>query len=194
MDKKLAKALQSWLDTPAAQRDTATGAMLVRRITRNLILAQNYEKFPKRFGEMVEYQLRKFYPMVMKGVQHEEVEQMTVQAEKIAKTRKLDAPLPGTPRMKEANRVAKTEEFVKGKRSDHSKLPDEIQALYAENLNIMQQMRHNRAQLLVIINGPQSSCPDGDRYPFVKELIELDERYRANWKQYDEYVAPDGDQ
>lgn len=193
MEKKIANTLQAWLDQPEAKRDVATGAMLVRRITRNAILAGNYEKFPKRFAGMVEYQLRKFYPMVMSGVQHEQVEQMSKQVEQIAKERKLDAELPGTARQKEVNRVAKTEEFVKGKRADHNSLPEEIQALYSENLAIMQQMRHNRAQLLVLVNGPQSSCPDGDRYPFVSELIKLDAQYRANWKQYDEYVAPDGD-
>lgn len=193
MEKKIANTLQAWLDQPGAKRDVATGAMLVRRITRNAILAGNYEKFPKRFAGMVEYQLRKFYPMVMSGVQHEQVEQMSKKVEQIAKERKLDAELPGTARQKEVNRVAKTEEFVKGKRADHNSLPEEIQALYSENLAIMQQMRHNRAQLLVLVNGQQSSCPDGDRYPFVSELIKLDAQYRANWKQYDEYVAPDGD-
>jgi hypothetical protein len=31
------------------------------------------------------------------------------------------------------------------------------------------------------------SCPDSERYPFLKELIELDKRYRNNWKVYDSY-------
>ena len=56
----------------------------------------------------------------------------------------------------------------------------------------MQQMRHNRAQLLVIMNTKDNTvCPDGDRYPFVKELIALDDRYLSNWEKYDTYTAPE---
>ena len=192
MDEKLTAQLQEWLNTPAEKRNVATGAMLVRRITRNVLLAQNYERIPKRFADMVEYQLRKFLPMRIAKKSHDDVVRMSAQVEDIAKARKLDEELPGSPKSKEEKRIAKTSDFVKGKRKDHDSLPEEIQACYAENLNLLQQMRHNRAQLLVIVNGPQSSCPDGDRYPFVKEIIDLDERYRENWRKYDEYVAPDG--
>ena len=192
MEGKLTAQLQAWLNTPAEKRDVATGAMLCRRITRNLILAQSYERMPSRFGDMVAYQLGKFLPMYLANKDHEDIVRMSAQVEKIAKQHKLDAELPGTAKQPEERRLLKTEPFRKGKREDHDSLPEEIQALYAENLHLMQQLRHNRAQLLVIINGPQSSCPDGDRFPFVKEIIDLDERYRANWQKYDEYVAPDG--
>ena len=36
-----------------------------------------------------------------------------------------------------------------------------------------------------------SPFPDGDRYPFVKELIELDAKYHANWEKYDTYPPVD---
>lgn len=192
MDEKLTAQLQEWLNTPAEKRNVATGAMLVRRITRNVLLAQNYERVPSRFGEMVEYQLRKFLPMRLAKKTHDDVVRMTEQVKQITKARKLDEPIPGNPKQPEERRLQRVEPFRSGKRKDHDSLPEEIQACYAENLHLMQEMRHNRAQLLVIINGPQSSCPDGDRYPFVKEIIDLDERYRENWRKYDEYVAPDG--
>lgn len=192
MDEKLTAQLQEWLNTPAEKRNVATGAMLVRRITRNVLLAQNYERVPSRFGEMVEYQLSKFLPMRLAKKTHDDVVRMSAQVEKISKQHKLDEPIPGNPKQSEERRLQRVEPFRSGKRKDHDSLPEEIQACYAENLNLLQQMRHNRAQLLVIVNGPQSSCPDGDRYPFVKEIIDLDERYRENWRKYDEYVAPDG--
>ena len=82
--------------------------------------------------------------------------------------------------------TSENEEFKKGKRVDHDALPVEIQALYAENLSIMQQMRrlHTQLQLLSVEN---STCPDSERYPFLKELIALDKRYHANWERYDHF-------
>ena len=35
------------------------------------------------------------------------------------------------------------------------------------------------------------TCPDSERYPFLKELIALDKKLHANWEAYDHYVAPD---
>jgi len=185
MDEKLTAQLQEWLNTPEEKRDltkgssfVTVGAMLCRRITRNVILGNNFERLPSRFYKQVAYQLGKFLPMRLQHQTHEDVVRMTAEVETITQEHKLDSKK--TPRSK-------------GKRPDHDQLPEEIQALYAENLSLMQQMRHNRAQLLVIVNGPKSSCPDGDVYPFLKELISLDGRYRANWQKYDEYeLTPDG--
>ena len=193
MEAQLKKQLEDWLSTPVKNRDVATGAMLTRRITRNIILANNYEKFPDRFGKMVEYQLSKFAVVrVKENADHEMVEKMARQAEEISKRNGLDKKLPGFENWKEPTRILKTERFAKGKRADHDSLPEDIQALYTENVSIMQQMRHNRAQLLVIMNTKDNTvCPDGDRYPFVKELIALDDRYLSNWEKYDTYTAPE---
>ena len=45
---------------------------------------------------------------------------------------------------------------------------------------------HLRLRSLSLVDHP---CPDSERYPFLKELIELDKKYRGNWKAYDEYEA-----
>ena len=91
---------------------------------------------------------------------------------------------------KEHNLPNEHEEFKKGKRADHDALPVEIQALYAQNLSIMQQMRrcHTQLQLLSV---EHSTCPDSERYPFLKELIDLDKQYHANWEQYDHFKVGD---
>lgn len=194
MDEKLTAQLQEWLNTPAEERSVETGAMLVRRITRNVVLANNYERLPLRFGKMVEYQLRKCLPMRLDKKTHDDVVQMSKQVKQISKDHKLDEPIPGNPKQSEERRLQRVEPFRSGKRKDHDSLPEDIQACYAENLHLMQQMRHNRAQLLVIMNTKDKTvCQDNDRYPFVKEIINLDARYRANWQKYDEYVAQDGD-
>jgi hypothetical protein len=81
-------------------------------------------------------------------------------------------------------------EFRKGKREDHDRLPDEIQACYVENLSLLQQMRelHLHLRNLSLDNAP---CPDSDRYPFLKELIRLDKKMHENWDRYDHYIISD---
>lgn len=191
IDRKLTEQLQQWLDTKVEDRDIATGAMLLRKLVRNLIFAANFERNPNRHMKMAEYQLSKFLPMRLAEHTHEDVVRMTKQVAEINTEYRLDQPLPGNKTTPENKRIEKTTEFRVGKRPDHDQLPEEIQALYSENLNIMQNMRACHAQLVLLSTGKQSSCPDGDRYPFVKEIIALDERYRHNWQQYDEYPSAD---
>ena len=69
----------------------------------------------------------------------------------------------------------------------------EIQALYVENLGIVQKMRelHLKLRSLSLEN---ATCPDSERYPFLKELIALDKRLHSNWEQYDHFTDMDGEQ
>ena len=84
-------------------------------------------------------------------------------------------------------------EFKAGKRADHDQLPDEIQALYVENLGIVQRMRelHLKLRSLSLEN---ATCPDSERYPFLKELIAMDKKLHSNWEKYDHYTGMDGEQ
>ena len=195
MDEKLTKELQQWLNTDAEKRDIATGARLVRVLVRNQVLAAGFQRLPKKYMKMVEYQLGKFLPMRLNKVTHDDVVRMTGQATLIASQRKLNAPLPGKDKTPEIKRIEKTDDFKLGKRAVHNRLPEEIQALYTEYLSLMQNMRACHAQLVLLsLPENQSSCPDGDRYPFVKELIDLDQRYHANWQKYDTYPPVDDEQ
>ena len=83
--------------------------------------------------------------------------------------------------------AANADEHKTGKRIDHDSLPDEIKAKYVENLSILQRMRelHLKLRSLSLDTAP---CPDSERYPFLKELIELDKKMHANWEEYDHYV------
>ena len=69
----------------------------------------------------------------------------------------------------------------------HDSLPDSIQALYTENLNIVHKMRELHLRLRTL-STESTTCPDSDRYPFLKELITLDKQLRSNWETYDHYV------
>ena len=84
--------------------------------------------------------------------------------------------------------AANADEHKTGKRIDHDSLPDEIKAKYVENLSILQRMRelHLKLRSLSLDTSP---CPDSERYPFLKELINLDKKMHANWEEYDHFVA-----
>ena len=75
----------------------------------------------------------------------------------------------------------------KGRRVDHDALPEDIQALYIENLHIIQRMRNLHAKL-ELLSVEHATCPDSERYPFLKELIALDKQYHENWNTDDHYV------
>lgn len=188
IDRKLTQELQDWLNTPAEKRDTEMGASLIRRLMRNQTFAANFARSPQRHMKMAEYQLKKHLVPRLDGVTREDMKRMTRQVKIINGEHKLDEPLSGKEKTPVLTRIAKTEAFRVGKRPDHDLLPEEIQAYYTENLSVMQNMRACHAQLVLLsTTEKQSSCPDGDRYPFVKEIIALDEKYHANWQKYDEY-------
>ena len=150
--------------------------MLVLKLTGNRFMYQNI--LGRKDMKMIEYQLRKFLPRRLQEFTHEQEVEMKAEAEKIAAEHQDDV-------LRKSAKSA-PEEWKKGKRQDHDSLPDEVQALYTENLTILHRMREVHLQARKIAATP-SSCPDGDIYPFVKELIALDKQYHANWEKYDEY-------
>lgn len=176
MDSKLTEMMQAWINAKPADRSLEQGALLVLKLTGNRYMYQNI--LVRKDTKMIEYQLGKYLPQRLLEVTHEEVARMKKQADVIAEEHHLDSP----------RKSAKTEaeEWKKGKRADHDSLPEEIQALYAENLTILRRMRecHLQARKMALADKP---CTDCDIYPFVKELIELDKKYHANWEQYDKY-------
>ena len=180
MDAKFTRQIQDWLNTPAEQRDNAQGALLLLRLTGNQIMYRNLMANPKRNAQFIEYQLQKRLNFRLQKLTHEQVEEMQQQVNVIVQKRLS---------LKEDNPAS---DFRKGKRGDHDQLPDEVQALYVENLGIVQKMRelHLKLRSLSLENAP---CPDSERYPFLKELIALDKRLHSNWETYDHYTGTDGE-
>ena len=182
MNTKFNDKVQAWLNLPEGERDYAEGAMLLLQLTGNQIMYRNLMANPKRNAQFIEYQLKKRLSFRLQQVTHEQVEQMQAQVDKIVVNRNL-----------EVKQEKPVNEFKAGKRADHDELPDEIQALYVENLSIVQKMRelHLKLRSLSLAN---ATCPDSERYPFLKELIALDKRLHSNWEQYDHYTGTDGEQ
>ena len=175
MDHKFTELIKQWLDTPEAERDYSVGALYLLKLSGNQIMYRNIVAQLDRRHDVVEYQLQKYYNFRVQALTHAQVEKMQKEVDVIVADH---IPL-----------AAKADETPqKGKRLDHDSLPDDIKAKYVENLSLLQRMRelHLRLRSLSLDN---ATCPDSERYPFLKELIELDKKMHANWEEYDHFVA-----
>lgn len=87
-----------------------------------------------------------------------------------------------------------------GKRADHELLPRRIQALYEDNLNLLQSQRaaHEKAKVLVaqlekMVARDAAICDIEEACNAVeitvKEIIDTNERRIENWRKYDEFDA-----
>lgn len=178
LNHEFTEKIQQWLDTPHEQRDYEQGALYLLKLNGNQIMYRNLMANPRGKAEFIEYHLRKHYSFRVKDLTHAQVVAMDKQVEEIVKKHNT---------FTEDNPA---KEFKQGKRADHDTLPDEIQALYVENLSLLQRMREVHLKLRTLSTA-DALCPDSERYPFLKELIELDTRLHANWDRYDHYVAED---
>ena len=173
MDHKFTEQIKQWLDTPEAERDYSVGALYLLKLSGNQIMYKNIISQIDRRHDFVEYQLQKYYNFRVQALTHAQVEEMQQQVDVIV--------------AEHISLAANADEHKTGKRIDHDSLPDEIKAKYVENLSILQRMRelHLKLRSLSLDTAP---CPDSERYPFLKELIELDKKMHANWEEYDHYV------
>ena len=194
MDHELTKKMRAWLETPEEQRDLEEGALLVLQLSNNRIMYQGFMRNLKRSAKMIAYQLQKYYNFRVKDLTHQEVAEMTAEVKKIAEKDNLQAIPTSSENESKAAGDNPSPELVaairKGRRVDHDALPEDIQALYIENLHIIQRMRNLHAKL-ELLSVEHATCPDSERYPFLKELIALDKQYHENWNTYDHYVLSD---
>jgi len=197
MDLQFTERLKVWLDTPSKERNLDQGATYLLQLTGNRIMYQNIIRNLERNRDIIEYQIQKYYNFRVRDLTHSQVEEMDAQvaaiiarhfndsATKSDTTPSSDSHPDGSP-LPIQGEGARGRGSV-GKRSDHDTLPLEIQSLYVENLSILQQMRELHLQLRML-STENSTCPDSERYPFLKELIDLDKKYHHNWDVYDHFV------
>ena len=173
MDNKFTELIKQWLETPSNQRDYSVGALYLLKLSGNQIMYRNVVAQLDRRHDFVDYQIQKYYNFRVQALTHAQVEEMQ---------QKVDVII-----AEHISLAANADEHKTGKRDDHDSLPDEIKAKYVENLSILQRMRelHLKLRSLSLDTAP---CPDSERYPFLKELIDLDKKMHANWEEYDHYV------
>lgn len=171
MDAKLTERLKAWLDAPEDERDFDEGCLLLLKLSNKRILVSNIQRNPASGKGHLVYHLTKYYNFRVSETTKEEVREMS------AKVKAMKIQERNTP----------------GKRDDHDSLPDDIQALYKENADIMQRMKyvHMKMQDLRL---REVTCPESELYPYVEELCTLDDRYQHNWEVYDRYSPKSGEE
>ena len=176
MNNKLTARLQDFLNTPREDRDWNEGAILLLQLTNNTIMYRNLSINPKGKAEFIEGKLRAFLKARREVEAHDEV---------IILQEQVNAIIENRTEFKEDNEA---KEFKAGKRADHDRLPEDIQALYVENLDLVHRMRelHLRPRLL---SDSTKQVPAAERKPLLDEFINLDKKLHANWDVYDHFVT-----
>lgn len=177
MDKTFTDKLQTWLSLPREQRDWDEGALMLLQLTGNKIMYRNLSVNPEGKANFIEGKLQQYLEFRLAELTHEQVKEMQHAVEEIVKEHT---------EFKSDDNEAKN--FKAGKRADHDTLPEEIQALYVENLDLVHRMRELHLKLRTM-STTDSTCADSDRYPFLKEFIKLDKKLHDNWNVYDHFVA-----
>lgn len=173
MDNKFTEKIKSWLDTPKGERDLQEGATLLLKLSNNQVMYRNIVHNISAKEDIIEYNLRKYYKFRLEAITDIQVKKMESEVKKITETI-IDGK-------------------YSGKRPDHDNLPDEVIAIYKENLNILRSIQdlHRELSLLETKN---VSCPASEKWPFVAEIIKLDKIYRKNWEIYDKYTGKSGEE
>ncbi len=174
MDHQFTEQLQQWMNTPDEQKDWAAGALFLLQLTGNKIMYRNISVNPKGKAEFIKGNIRKYLNFRLQQLTHDEVLEMQQKVEVIAK--------------ETIKPEAEFADFKAGKRADHESLPDDIKALYVENLDIVHRMRELHMKLRSL-SLEEATCPDSERYPFLKEIISLDKKLHENWDAYDHFVV-----
>ena len=177
MDKEFTNKLQTWLSLPREDRDWDEGALMLLQLTGNKIMYRNLSVNPEGKANFIEGKLQQYLEFRLAELTHEQVKEMQQAVEEIVKEHT---------EFKSDDNEAKN--FKAGKRADHDALPEEIQALYVENLDLVHRMRELHLKLRTM-STTDSTCADSDRYPFLKEFIKLDKKLHDNWNVYDHFVA-----
>ncbi len=178
MDKNLTDKLRQFLDTPNEQKDWNAGAILLLQLTNNPIMYRNISLNPKGKADFIIGKLQQFLKARCEIESHNEVMTLQTTVNEIVEQRtEFSNP--------ETNPAT---DFKAGKRADHDSLPEDIQALYVENLDIVHRMRELHLQLRHLSDSTKT-VPDSTRKPLLDEFIALDKKLHDNWNIYDHYVA-----
>ena len=176
MDKNFTEQLQLWLSQSRDERDWDAGALMLLQLSGNKIMYRNISVNPIGKAEFIEGKLQQYLDFRLAELTHEQVKEMEHSVDEIVQSHT---------EFKSENNEAKS--FKAGKRADHDSLPDEIKALYVENLDLVHRMRELHLKLRTMSTA-DSACADSDRYPFLKEFIKLDKKLHDNWNVYDHFV------
>lgn len=178
MDDNFTQKIQDWLNQPAHERDLIDGAKMLLQLNRNRVLYANIVRRPDRFGEKLEYELRKHLRIRLDGKTLADVVKMEREVMPAAEMTLREAPVIST----DAELPQGTK--GRGRRPNHDALPPEIQALWDDNFENFRKVKELHERL----KGMEKAQPC-DRYEFLVLLADADKRYRDNLARYDAFQA-----
>ena len=192
IDPEFTKQMQDWVQALPGQRDVKAGAELLLRLTRNEFLYRSACARPDKYDAIIEAELTKHLRIRLDGLTRQQVASMerTVTAAASESLAAGEPPAAATEEQPEATAAARRI-LSRGLRPDHDQLPNTVKVLVEENGRLFFKMK----SVFEALKRMEDATPC-DRYELLKQLKELDDRYRANWRVYDnaqpgaEYIIP----
>lgn len=185
MDKTLTDKIVYWLNAPAHTEDAdiMEGALMLLQLNRNRQLYMTISTNPKRFLKTVEYELKKFLPLRMKGKTCQDVRREA--DEFLSELRENGIDKEKHEVKDETSETDDTDETVapvrNGKREDHDQLPQNIRDIWEANAERWKRIKEMYNTCLSIEN----PC---DLEENLKVLKETYYAYKADYARYDSFT------
>lgn len=185
MDKTLTDKIVAWLNAPAHTEDDdiMEGALMLLQLNRNRMLYMTISTNPKRFLKTVEYELKKFLPLRMKGKTCQDVRREA--DEFLSELRENGIDKEKSEWKDETTGTDDTDETVapvrNGKREDHDQLPQNIRDIWEANAKRWKSIKELYNACLSIEN----PC---DLEENLKVLKETYYAYKADYARYDSFT------
>lgn len=185
MDKTLTDKIVAWLNAPAHTEDAdiMEGALMLLQLNRNRMLYMTISTNPKRFLKTVEYELKKFLPLRMKGKTCQDVRREA--DEFLSELRENGIDKEQSEGKDETSETDDTDETVapvrNGKREDHDQLPQNIREIWEANAERWKRIKEIYNTCLSLEN----PC---DLEENLKVLKETYYAYKADYARYDSFT------
>lgn len=185
MDKTLTDKIVAWLNAPAHTEDAdiMEGALMLLQLNRNRMLYMTISTNPKRFLKTVEYELKKFLPLRMKGKTCQDVRREA--DEFLSELRENGIDKEQSEGQDETSGTDETDDTVapvrNGKREDHDQLPQNIRDIWEANAERWKRIKEMYNTCLSIEN----PC---DLEENLKVLKETYYAYKADYARYDSFT------
>lgn len=185
MDQTLTDKIVAWLNAPAHTEDAdiMEGALMLLQLNRNRMLYNTISTNPKRFLKNVEYELKKFLPLRMKGKTCQDVRREA--DEFLSELRENGIDKEQSEGQEETTGTDETDETMapvrNGKREDHDQLPQNIRDIWGANAKRWKSIKEMYNACLSIEN----PC---DLEENLKVLKETYYAYKADYARYDSFT------
>lgn len=192
LDKDFTTKIEQWLiNDHSSEEALREGATMVFQITRNTAMFNQLMIRPQRFGDKIEYELKKHLQYRLDGLTLDGVKKLDAEitpaiAAAVAAVASDQVDSDNVP-SEHVENDGTTRIVSMGKRTDHEKLPVSIQAIWQENAERWNKIK----KAYETCKSLDLSC---DRYEYLNILKDNWYKYKKRMAEYDaaEIEFPDG--